>query len=310
MTSKSGWKHLLPVRLLPAIVTSGYQSRNRRFPTPWLAGMLLFMGLSLFGLTGMAQRSLTVRTDRWLSVRQVQGQVIYQRRDANRPARRGDRLQSVGDTIVTGKQSMTTLEVDTGVGFVRVAENTELRVRSLQMAPDNGRITHLEVPKGQVKLQVRRFTHRGSSLEIQTPAGVSAVRGTEFGIGVQPDGKMGVATHKGGVATTAQGRTILVSAGFQNLTIPGEAPLPAVPLRDSTALRYRLDRKIEAGVRGVRLIGQVDPVNVVLVADQPQVTDRNGQFSLLIPAIAIQSLQVTVVTPLGRRQVHNLTIRL
>uniref|UniRef100_A0ACD5H295 FecR domain-containing protein n=1 Tax=Desertifilum tharense IPPAS B-1220 TaxID=1781255 RepID=A0ACD5H295_9CYAN len=50
---------------------------------------------------------------------------------------------------------------------------------------------------GQARFRVRRFNHPGSSLEIETPAGSSAVRGTEFGVSVHPDGKTGIATREG-----------------------------------------------------------------------------------------------------------------
>jgi hypothetical protein len=269
---------------------------------------LLLLGL---GWQSAAQQPISVRIERWLAIRQILGNVTYLRQGAApRSAQSGDRLQTVGDGVSTGKHSATTLEVDTGIGFVNVAENTQVKVAWLKVAPDTGRITRLNVIKGQVRLQIRRFTRRGSNLEIQTPAGVSAVRGTQFGIGVQPDGKTGLATRAGKVITTAQGKTVAVPAGFQNLTIPGEPPLPAVPLKDDTTLNYRIERELVGNNRRIRLIGQVDPVNTVFLGEKPQTTDRNGRFELLLPAILNQTLQVTVVTPLGRRQDHPLKIRL
>lgn len=261
-------------------------------------------------LAEAAPRSVTVRIERWLAMRQLWGQVTYQQGGISRSAKEGDRLQSVGDGVTTGKGSGASLEVDTGVGFIRVAESTQIKVRSLELAPDNGRTTFLEVPYGQVRLQLRRFDHRGSRLEIRTPAGVSAVRGTVFGMSVQPNGKTGLATLSGSVATTAQGKAVLVRGGFQNFTIPGESPSPPVPLRDNTELRYQLKQHIRAGIRYLILEGKVDPVKSVLVAGTPQSTDREGQFTVLLPAVSTQSLQVTVITPLGRQQLHELTIRL
>ncbi|PSB27189.1 FecR family protein [Stenomitos frigidus] len=266
--------------------------------------------LVLFELAEALPRPVTVRINRWLAIRQNWGQVTYQQQGNSRTVKQGDRLQAVGDGVTTGKRSGTTLEVDTGIGFIQVTENTKLKVRSLGIASDNGRMTALEVPYGQVRLQLRRFNHRGSYLKIQTPAGVSAVRGTVFGMSVQPNGKTGLATLSGGVATTAQGKTVLVPAGFQNLTLPGETPSPAVPLRDDTTLNYKVERQIKASLRSLRIQGQVDAVNSVFVGDTPQATDRHGRFSLLLPAASVQTLQVTVLTPLGRRQVHELSIRL
>lgn len=256
----------------------------------------------------LAQRSLTVRVDRWLSIAQMQGSVALMRGDSARTAQMGDRLTAVGDGVTTGANSAAVLTVDTGIGFVNVFQNTQVRVQALAIAPDNGRITRLAVPRGQVRLQLRRFTHRGSELEIETPAGVSGVRGTEFGLSVQPDDKMAVATLTGSVETIAQGERVLVPAGFQNLTLPGEPPSPPTPLTDSTELRYRVDRLIENDLRRIRLVGQVDPVNTVLVGEEPQVTDRNGLFSLEFPARSRQRLQVTVVTPLGNQQVYELDL--
>lgn len=271
---------------------------------------LIYVLISQVNTGSAQQQSISVRVDRWLAVQQMNGKVTYQQQQQARPAKMGDRLQVIGDSLATGQRSTATLEVDTGIGLISLTENTQIIVQLLGMAPDNGRITHLKVPYGQARLRLRRFTHRGSNLQLQTPAGVSAVRGTEFGVGVQPNGKTGLATLEGGVVTTAQGQTVSVPAGFQNFTVPGEPPSPAVPLTDSTELRYTLERQIQQGLRQVRFWGQVDPVNTVLIGTVPQVTDRNGRFSLMLPAVSVQRFQVTVITPLGRQQIHQLKITL
>ncbi|OLP18312.1 iron dicitrate transport regulator FecR [Leptolyngbya sp. 'hensonii'] len=251
-------------------------------------------------------KPVSVRVNRWIVLRKVSGQVNYLKGAVGRPARLGDRLQAVGEGISTGPQSSAVLEVDTGIGLINVAEKTLLRVLALKYAADNGRITQLKIEQGQVRLRLRSFTHRGTRLEIQTPAGVSGVRGTEFGIVVTPNGKTGIATLTGNIETSAQGESVLVPGGFQNLLMPGFPPTQPVPLRDSTQLQYRWLQVVDGGIRKLRLIGQVDPVNGVLVNQVPQAVDRNGAFSLLFPVPNRLRLQVTVVTPLGKRQVHEL----
>lgn len=259
-------------------------------------------------IQGASPQSVPVRVDRWLMVKQLSGRVMFNQGSSSRPARQGDRLQQVGDGITTDAGAAATLEVDTGIGFVNVAEKTEVRVQSLAIAPDNGRITRLLVPKGQVRLQLRRFTHRGSELEIRTPAGISGVRGTEFGVAVQPDGKTGVATLTGRVETMAQGQNVNVRAGFQNLIMPGEAPSPPVPLRNDTRLRYRIDRQIVNNVRRQQLVGQVDPVNTVHVEELPINVDRYGRFAVNLPIVSHLRIRVTVITPLGKKQVHEVVV--
>ena len=150
--------------------------------------------LSLFLLTSFvvtnaplwAQRSIDVRSDRWLRIRELSGEVEYFTTSTTTMAQMGDLLTTAGDGVRTGANASCVLEVDTGVGTITLTENTELAVRSLDLASDNGQITRLTVPYGNVILNLRRFTHRGSELEIETPSGVSGVRGTKFGIIVHP----------------------------------------------------------------------------------------------------------------------------
>lgn len=258
----------------------------------------------------LAQQSLEVRVDRWLEVKQIANDVTFEHGSSRRSATVGDRLQTVGDSIITGKKSTATLFVDTGVGTVEVGEQTTMRVSALDMAPDNGRITRLEVPMGNVRLRVRRFTHKGSELEIQTPVGLSGVRGTVFGVAVQPNGKTGLAVWQGKVNSVAQGKAVGVARGSQNFTLPGEAPSAPVSLKDDTSLQYDFEKIVEKGVRKVRLLGQVDPVNNVAVDGIPQVTDRYGTFkSDLRPMPSYLKMQVIVTTPLGKKQTYALALR-
>ncbi|MEH1870140.1 FecR domain-containing protein [Nostoc sp.] len=179
------------------------------------------------------------------------------------------------------------------------------------MAPNTGtgnqggRITQLLVVSGQVNLQVRPLTNKDSRVEIKTPAGVAGVRGTEFGVSVQNDGKMGIGTKEGAVATSAQGETVLVNAGFKNLTIPGQPPLPAVPLREDTRLNVS---QLLAKGKQVQIVGTVDPVNILLINLQPQNVDSNGRFDITVPLPSNRKVEATVSTPLGTKQLYQLAV--
>ncbi|MBD1821927.1 FecR domain-containing protein [Cyanobacteria bacterium FACHB-DQ100] len=254
-------------------------------------------------------RDLRVRVDRWLLVQRMVGSVNYDRPSGSRPARVGDRLQAIGEGITTGVNSRADLLLDTGIGVINVLESTRLRLQRLDVARNNGRVTHLNVTRGQVRLKLRRFTSPGTELEIRTPAGLSGVRGTDFGVTVQPDGKTGIATLTGAVVTAARGRQVRVPGGYQNLTIPGERPLPAVPLRNDTTLRTQLIRRIDRGVRKVQIVGRVDPVNIVRINEVPQILDRNGAFrSSGFLVVSFLRVKVEVITPLGKSQTYELAL--
>jgi len=256
-----------------------------------------------------AQQSFPVRVDRGLQIRSLTGQVSRIQGVGSRLARVGDFLTAVGEGVVTQKSSGAVLFVDTGIGVVDVSESTNLVIQELAFAPDNGRITRLFVSQGQARLRVRRFTHRGSKIEIRTPVSLSGVRGTEFGVAVQPNGKTGLAVLDGQVESAAQGRSLAVNQGFQNFTMPGEPPSQPVPLRDDTRLGYSFQRVIQGGIRKVRLAGQVDPVNAVFVNQVPQVTDRTGRFITDLELFPPPLFQVRVRTPLGKEQQYDLVFR-
>ncbi|HLP90104.1 MAG TPA: FecR family protein [Nostocaceae cyanobacterium] len=266
---------------------------------------LVMVGLVSSLHASAANDKIEVKGDRWIQVRRATGQVFYTRGQKSQPARNGMQLQAVGDTITTKKGASAVLAIDIGTGLIKVSENTSITVKKLLTGKKGDRITELQVNTGQVRLQMRPLTNAKSRVEIHTPAGVAGVRGTDFGVSVQQDGKMGVATQEGSVATDAQGQTVLVKAGFQNLTIPGQPPSPPVPLREDT--RLNIIQLIGNGSQA-RIVGTIDPVNLLVIAQKPQNIDANGKFDLTVPLPPNRRVEAVVVTPLGKKQMYQLAV--
>ncbi|MEA5582405.1 FecR family protein [Nodularia harveyana UHCC-0300] len=274
---------------------------------PWWIGnfILLQVGLVAIVQASATDDQLQVKVKRWLEVRQPVGEVLYSRGKTSQPATSGLRLQAVGDTITTKKNSSAVLSIDIGTGLIKISENTIINIQKLERGEKGEQITQLQVKAGQVRLQLRPFTNPASRLEIESPAGVAGVRGTDFGVNVQQNGTMGVATLTGSVATNAEGQTVLVNAGFQNITIPGEPPSQPVPLQENTDLNIR---ELSANGNQVRIVGTVDPVNLLIIAQQEQKTDVNGKFDVTVPFLPNRRVEAVVVTPLGTKQLYELAI--
>jgi hypothetical protein len=198
--------------------------------------------------------------------------------------------------------------VDTGVGVINVSENTTIQIRSFRLASDNGRVTNLFVPRGKARLQIRKFTNRGSQLNIQTPAGISGVRGTNFIVIARTNGNMITTTFKGSVATTAKNQTQMVNGGFQNITIVGESPSIPVPISNDAGLRYTINRQTSGSGRSVVFVGYTNPFNTVKVDGLEQSLDRSGKFSLQLPATSSLKVKVTVETAMGKIQDYEIPI--
>ncbi len=267
-------------------------------PAVIVAGCLVLTGGIFQSLSSAAKDVPVTGGRRWLSIQQIRGQVTLQ----GRPAKVGDRLQSVGQTLVTGNKSTAVLTLDDGISPVRVTENTELRIKTLKNQPDGGKITVLTVTRGQVRFQVRPFTHRSSRLNVETPAGVAAVRGTIFGVGVRPEGGTDVFTRKGAVAVSARDRTVLVTKGRTSKISPGQSP-QLLPVNTNLDLQT-----LVSSGNQVKVVAQYDPVNTLWMNNQQVTVEQDGRLDAMFPIPANRRLRLVVRNPLGRQQVYDLAI--
>ncbi len=248
---------------------------------------------------------IQLRLKRWIQIQSISGNVTYRSNGNTQNAQPGQQLSNVGDSIITGKNSSATLMIDEGVGTIQVSEKTQLTIDRLQIS-NGGRITRLQINGGQVRLKIRRLNNPNSSIQIISPAGVTGVRGTDFGVSVLPSGKTGVATLSGKVDLEAQGVTVKIPLDFQSSVIPKEAPSPATPLiNDPTVSLERLEIKDS---NNVRLSGSTDNVNLLTVGETVIETDRKGNFDVTLSLPSDRQLILLSTTPLGRKQSYLLRV--
>ena len=260
---------------------------------------------SLILISPTNSRTVQFRFKRWIEVQSVSGNVTLLNRGGRESARIGQRLQSVGEGIVTGNRSSATLNLDSGIGTLQVSENTQFTIQEIQNN-SGGAQTKLNVSRGQVRLKLRTFTNPSSSLEIFTPAGVTGVRGTDFGVSILPSGKTGVATLKGKVAAAAQGKTVAIDRGFQSSVTPGKEPLPPVPLRDNANLDVQVLGK-ESNDQ-VHLVAQTDDINVISIGELVIEPNAQGILDVRVPMGINRSIEVRVTTPLGKQRTYQLIV--
>jgi hypothetical protein len=255
------------------------------------------------------QTELKARFDRAFILKNLAGPVeIKPNQQSWRRAQANDQITTIGDQVKTGQRAKVELQLDLGIGAIQVAPSTLIQMRGISLNADQSRVSLFYMPYGSARIKLRRFTNPNSRFELETPAGVSGVRGTEFGIAIQPSGKTSLAVLDGRVNSSAQNQGVDVDAGFQNFTIPGEPPSSPVPLKDDPSLNYQLDKRIVSSRRQLQFVGQVDPVNMVFVNGQPIDTDRQGQFKTPVPITNHPKIQVIVQTPLGTEKTYDLKL--
>lgn len=277
---------------------------------------------------------------RSLEIQEIRGSATLK----GKPVAIGDRLWATGDEIITGDNSQVRLVLDNYLGVIEVSENTALQIETLSTAADGTPITAIAVSKGRVRLSIRRsagkpdrpnalnqlgeirvaglnhLTEMGHITElaqqsnpsaknapvrVRTPRGVAGVRGTSFGISVGPDGKTAVDTIDGAVAVAGTQQEVVVNAGYW-VVINGSEPTSAQLNPSLSELKVLSFIRLSANV--FRLVGQVAPMDLVYINNQPIQTNAEGKFTLEGNLPVSRRLKVTVRDPSVRERMYELAL--
>lgn len=299
------------------------------------------MGLGIIK-PAIANTSLLSQGDRTstrsLIVEELQGEVTIN----GSPAQFGDRL-GVGDVIITAQGAIAILRVDSNIGVVELAENTTLEIKSLGGQPgiNPNQETVFFVPQGRVRSSVSRFVSgrfrnstaakpsqeiaalnwegilsqdsqnsedsvEASPFRVETPVTVAGVRGTSFGVNVGPDGKTGVSTIEGIVGTLAEGEETQIQK--ENFSVVNPSQSPTNPDLTPALSGLQIFQVTRLSPRTVRVLGQVDPMDIVYIDNRAIVTDAEGKFDLTGYLPASRRLRIIVRGPSVREREYVLPV--
>jgi hypothetical protein len=234
----------------------------------------------------------------------VEGEVAVQSGDGQgRSPAAPDMLLNPGDEVTTASDSSVSIEFADG-SSLRIGAGSRVVFDILSVAGGTAFVdTRLRLLKGSTTMRAQARRARGSRTEIQTPAALSAVRGTDFRVGVlEANDAMRTEVLSGGVAVSARARTVAVAAGFGTVVDVGAPPrpprplLPAPELTDVPAVLERVPVRIRvsevAGATAYRLeIARDSAFSQVVaerVASTPSITGpdlADGSYVLRVRAI-------------------------
>jgi len=244
----------------------------------------------------------------------------------DQPAGVGNALEQAGDCLQTFVNASAMLRIDrTDLGYLWLGESTVLRVERLELLDSGAKRTRLRVDGndgggGQVRFHLRPFNNPDSQFQLLTPAGTASVRGTIFGVSIDPWKLTAYATDERGpdgtanvVAVESAGRQVVLASGLMSLVRPGEPPGPP----QAAALTARLFAVAfdppfpERGYTGpMTLRGRTDPGNLLQVAGRPIAVALDGTFTTTFVLTPERQLPLALRTPLGKRQQFKLTVLL
>jgi hypothetical protein len=130
----------------------------------------------------------------------------------------------VGDSIRTGDNSSAKITFFDG-STIELEAGTEIEITSLDTSAETGSTTiTLEQMIGNTISRVTKILDPASRYEIETPAGVVAVRGSAMQVYVSKDGTTWAINLEGDIRAVAQSVEVPIPEGGQCIIRPGEPP--------------------------------------------------------------------------------------
>jgi hypothetical protein len=287
------------------LIHTGYHSRlqalnNVQFPKRLTPGQRLRFPINWLKIQPTSVRVITGQGD---------AEVTLATTGKTMPINNGILLQA-GDTIRTGPKASVTLEFGDGSEFL-ILPNSYLVLDSISAYGDTGMVdTRLRLPRGRLNGNIAPRQGPGTRFEIQTPAAISAVRGTDYRISMAPDTSLSrTEVLSGRVAVKGADRLRTVPGGFGTLTETGKPPLPPIrllPPPDLTKVSPLFDRipftftvpALEKAVAYRLQIASTRQFQTLLfdrVFDSLQVSasnlDQDGEYILRVRGIDAQGLE-------------------
>ena len=139
----------------------------------------------------------------------------------------------VGDTITTGSDESTNLIFFDG-SHMEIKANSEILVKELSTASTGSTSVSLRQNIGRTINRVNKLIDSGSRYKVETPSGVTLVKGTIFEVLVLQSGDTTVKAEEGSVLFTASGVTVTVNQGFLSSASVGGTPSTPTPTPTAT----------------------------------------------------------------------------
>jgi hypothetical protein len=129
-----------------------------------------------------------------------------------------------GDIIKAGDNSNAVITFFEG-STIELKANTEIEVVNLAPAREDGPRTILLNQKiGETISRVTKLIDPADRYEVETPAGIAAVKGTNMIVYVIEAGLTKVVNDEGSVSVTAQGVEVHIPEVMQSIIVPGYPP--------------------------------------------------------------------------------------
>ena len=180
----------------------------------------------------------------------------------------GDLLHH-GDRLVTSRNTRAAIKFTDDGSLMRMNPSTELMIRA--EGERNALRKTLQIEFGELWVSVRK--RENAEFRIETPTAVAAVKGTEFYVRVEEDGRTTIITIDGVLDFFNDVGAVEIPAGYTGTAVqPSEAPTVEATTPEEVASFTDLAAEEEAGVAEAE-----DMVEIAI-----QFVDENGNQKTMI----------------------------
>jgi hypothetical protein len=138
---------------------------------------------------------------------------------------------ATGDVVKSGMNSKVSVTFFDG-SVIDLKPETQIKIEELQQGQSKSIKLKQEI--GATLSKVEKLVDSASRYEIETPAAVAAVRGSQMIVEVEIDGTTSVGNVEGSISVTAQGVEVPVPEGKHSTVVPGS--IPGQPTEGTTSL--------------------------------------------------------------------------
>ncbi len=215
----------------------------------------------------------------------------------------GDTLSlAAGDVLATGSGSTAVVNLMND-SSITIYANSRLVIS--EMAAESGQspaAVAVRLETGKASSEINHFSY-----QIETPAAVSSVLGTEFRVEVIAADHTYLATSEGIVQVTMNGETVQVAAGQEVDAVKGES-LNVRPERPPK-LVITSPEQPEVSSASVVLTGETDVDAIVTVNSQAMTVDADGRFTTKLELEpGLNPVSVTATSPGGKTVTINMVL--
>ncbi len=250
----------------------------KKFITPLMVLGFILAGLSLRGDAQAQNNGVTA------TISELSGQVMVINSQGRSVEAEEDMDLAEGDQIVTKADGTAEISFDDETS-VQVTENSSLIIQKMGLAPDTG-VKHisLNLVLGRLFSVVKKALEGGHEMDVNTPDGVAAVKGTEFGVSVE-NGQSQVGVYDGLVAVSGRANDgkvtepVMVKPNQETSVIKGMRPLFAKALSRRWLVHRARIAALRKNVYFLRTIKQRGEIAKFRTISRLQWKENKGKLS-------------------------------